>query len=46
MPPKKEKKKPPLVWKKGDGWVQYHPHPHHPCYKEWMEKVDRSKDNT
>ena len=41
MPPKKEKKKPSLVWKQGDGWIQYDPHPHHPCYEEWMLKREK-----
>lgn len=47
---KKAKKKPPLAWKRGDGWVQFNPHSHHPCYEAWKQKKekednDSSKDN-
>ena len=46
MPPKKETR---LVWKQGDGWLQYDPPRNHPCYEEWQKKKekyenDRSKD--
>jgi hypothetical protein len=45
-----KKKKPLLAWKRRDGWVQFYPHPHHPCYEEWVQKKekednDSSKDN-
>ena len=33
-----------LVWKQGDGWIQYNPPRHHPCYEEWMIK-QKEKDN-
>ena len=38
------------VWKRGDGWVQFTPPRHHPCYKEWQQKkekeeYDSSKDH-
>ncbi len=26
-----------MIWKRGDGWVQYDPPKDHPCYKEWVE---------
>ena len=49
MPPK-TKKKPPLAWKRGDGWIQFTPPRHHPCNKEWQQKkekeeYDSSKDH-
>ena len=32
------------VWKRGDGWVQFNPPRHHPCYEEWMKKR-KEKEN-
>ena len=40
----RQKKQSSLAWKRGDGWVQYNPHPHHPCYEEWMKKR-KEKEN-
>ena len=34
-----------LVWKQGDGWVQYNPPRHHPCYEEWMKLKEKEKEN-
>jgi hypothetical protein len=33
------------MWKRGDGWVQYNPNPHHPCYEEWMKQKEKEKEN-
>ena len=33
------------VWKRGEGWVQYNPPRHHPCYEEWMKLKDKEKEN-
>ena len=26
-----------LIWKRGDGWIQFNPPRNHPCYNEWMK---------
>ena len=33
------------VWKRGEGWVQYNPPRHHPCYEEWMKLKEKEKEN-
>ena len=33
-----------LVWKQGDGWVQYNPPRHHPCYEEWMKRKEKENE--
>ena len=43
MPPKK--KESPLVWKRGDGWVQYDPPRKHPCYEEWKKKKEKLEES-
>ena len=30
-----------LVWKQGNGWVQYNPSRHHPCYEEWVKRKEK-----
>lgn len=40
-----------LIWKQGEGWIEYGPPRNHPCYEEWMklkekEKEDERKDDT
>jgi hypothetical protein len=40
----RQKKQSSLAWKRGDGWVQFNPHPHHPCYEDWMKKR-KEKEN-
>ena len=35
------KKEGKLAWKRGDGWVQYNPPRHHPCYDEWSKKREK-----
>jgi len=32
-----------MIWKQGNGWVQYDPPIGHPCYAEWMKL--KEKDN-
>ena len=34
-----------VVWKQGDGWVQYNPPKHHPSYEEWMKQREKEKEN-
>ena len=34
-----------LIWKQGDGWVQYNPPRHHPCYEEWMRQREKERQN-
>lgn len=34
-----------LVWKQGEGWVQYNPPRNHPSYNEWMKLKEKEKDN-
>ena len=35
-----------LVWKRGDGWVQFNPPRSHPSYEEWRKlKEKETKDN-
>ena len=33
-----------LIWKKGDGCVQYNPPRHHPCYEEWMKRKEKQNE--
>jgi len=33
-----------LVWKRGDGWVQFNPPRGHPHYEEWMQLKQREKE--
>jgi hypothetical protein len=30
-----------LVWKRGDGWVQYNPPRSHPSYEEWQKLKEK-----
>ena len=32
------------IWKKGDGWVQYEPPRHHPCYEEWVKRKEKEDE--
>jgi hypothetical protein len=32
-----------MIWKQGDGWIQYNPSPNHPCYDEW-QKLKQQKE--
>jgi len=34
-----------LVWKRGDGWVQYNPPRSHPSYEEWQKLKEKEKEN-
>jgi len=42
----RQEKQSSLAWKRGDGWVQFNPHPHHPCYDEWMKKRKEKENET
>jgi len=33
-----------LIWKQGDGWVEYNPSKNHPCYDEWMKLKEKEKE--
>ena len=35
-----------LIWKQGDGWVQYNPPRHHPCYEEWMKRKEKENEKS
>tara|TARA_A200000159_G_scaffold70613_1_gene65600 strand:+ start:680 stop:790 length:111 start_codon:yes stop_codon:yes gene_type:complete len=32
-----------MIWKQGNGWVQYDPPKSHPCYEEWMKQKEKEK---
>jgi len=34
-----------LVWKRGDGWVQYNPPRSHPSYEEWKKLKEKEKQD-
>ena len=34
------------IWKQGDGWVQYEPPRHHPCYEEWVKRKEKENERT
>ena len=34
-----------LVWKQGDGWIEYNPPECHPSYDEWMKLKEKEKEN-
>ena len=34
-----------LVWKRGDGWVQYNPPRSHPSYEEWQKLKQKENEN-
>jgi len=34
-----------LVWKRGDGWVQFNPPRSHPSYEEWQKLKQKQKEN-
>jgi len=34
----------PLVWKRGDGWVQYNPPRSHTSYEEWQKLKQKEKE--
>jgi hypothetical protein len=35
-----------MIWKQGDGWIQFNPPPKHPCYEEWQKlKQQKEKEN-
>lgn len=33
------------VWKRREGWVQFHPHKSHPSYDEWMKLKEKEREN-
>ena len=33
-----------LIWKQGDGWVQYNPPRHHPCYEAWVKRTETENE--
>ena len=33
-----------LIWKQGDGWEQYNPPRHHPCYEEWVKRKEKENE--
>ena len=33
-----------LIWKQGDGWVQYNPPRHHPYYEEWIKRKEKQNE--
>ena len=39
-----------LVWKRGEGWIQFNPPRSHPSYEEWQElkrkHQEKLKDTT
>lgn len=45
MPPKAKKKKPPLVWKRGEGWIQWNPPRNHPAYEEWQKMKEKHNES-
>ena len=34
-----------LIWKRGDGWVQYNPPRSHPSYEEWQKLKQKENEN-
>ena len=41
-----QKGKAQMIWKQGDGWIQFNPPPKHPCYEEWQKlKQQKEKEN-
>jgi len=35
-----------LIWKQGDGWIQFNPPRSHPSYEEWQKmKQQKEKEN-
>ena len=40
----RQKKQSSLAWKRGDGWAQYNPPRHHPCYEEWMKRKEKENE--
>jgi len=33
-----------MVWKRGDGWVQFNPPRSHPSYEEWQKLKQKEKE--
>ena len=33
-----------LIWKQGDGWIEYNPPRNHPCYEEWMKLKEKERE--
>ena len=33
-----------LVWKRGDGWIQFNPPRNHPCYEEWQKVKEKHEE--
>ncbi len=34
-----------LIWKQGDGWIQFNPPRSHPSYEEWQKMKQKEKEN-
>ena len=34
-----------LIWKKGDGWIEYDPPRCHPSYDEWMKLKEKERQD-
>lgn len=39
-----KKPKEPIVWKRGEGWIQYNPPKSHPLYREWAKLKQKEKE--
>lgn len=33
-----------LIWKQGDGWIQFNPPRNHPSYTEWLKLKEKEKE--
>jgi hypothetical protein len=33
-----------LIWKQGDGWIQFNPPRSHPSYEEWQKMKQKEKE--
>ena len=33
-----------LVWKRGEGWIQFNPPRSHPSYQEWQKLKQKHKE--
>jgi len=34
-----------LIWKQGEGWIEYNPPRKHPSYEEWMKLKEKENEN-
>jgi len=35
-----------LIWKQGDGWIQFNPPRNHPSYEEWKKLKDKQNEKS